>query len=259
MGIQTSSGPDKKIVRSDDTVLSEGQIIRQAEAIGLITPGTEEVEGPESGSIKLSAATVIANTCTKGAFSISAGSISETVTGFLPAIDAPPTPFLVSKYLSIKDGTYHIDIGNPLAGGLPSTMSGYKLTAHTGNIEINTAVKGSVILRSAVAPDPVTAGFGVILDAPRVLIGRAPPPNPVLPVGSPYALRPPAPGIVGGHAVLAEQLITFLGLFCALFDAHVHPATSQFSPTLITPTATAAGLLSAYAPTFTSKSVMIGF
>jgi len=141
----------------------------------------------------------------------------------------PSTPIDASLRVVATNGSVLFDVGNPLAGDLAKTLSGFKVNTHgVGNIELLAKELGLVMIDST-------------LPAASVWVGA----NTLSPKFEP--------------AVLGFKLISLLTQMMAMFDTHVHMIVVPVPgvPTMI-PMAPMTPVVAANLPFLISKKVMLG-
>ena len=218
-----------------DTKTVGQDYIRTASAIGLIAPSTDaetirtdpEQLGDKCLLLRGSAdITVFAgrNLSTQGLVA------KELITGFRPGLDVPPIPGITaSKETKVVNGTYRIDVGKPTDGGIPGFMSSFEVNTFAGDIVLNATPMGSVILQATgTSPLGKTMGNGIVLSAPRVMIG-SPPTGPTTPA------TPMAPVYMGFTPVIFEQLMIYLQALHMYIDTHIHadPVSGVTGPPVV--------------------------
>lgn len=107
--------------------------------------------------------------------------------------DVLNVPGAAAMKTTVANGSWVIDIGNPLSGDVGSPLSGFDLSAFLGDLSLSTKL-GKISLRSTI-PDSILLG------------GQVP----------------------VGHAVIFEMLASFLTQLGTLLDTHIH--TTVVGPT----------------------------
>lgn len=127
-------------------------------------------------------------------------------------------PLNVAVNMSVLNGSYFLELGNPLAGASPAAMAGFTVAVNNGDITLGQN------------PDPLalpatkaTVSLNTLLPNSVALGGTA----------SPLSNNP-----AFMHAVMFEPLMSFLAVMMALFDSHIHippiigPPVTLMSPSL---------------------------
>jgi len=71
----------------------------------------------------------------------------ETITGGNPLV---AVPLQTARKTRVVNGTWEIDIGNPLSGANPAALAGFKLTTFSGDINLAVKVLGNIALSTLV-------------------------------------------------------------------------------------------------------------
>lgn len=158
------------------------------------------------------------------------GNRYETVTGGSP-LEAIPLNVAVETH--VLNGSYHLEMGNPLKGSNPAAMAGMTWAVNNGDI-----VLGQNPDPLAVPAIKATASLNTLLPNSVGLGGTA----------NPLSTNPAL-----FHAVKYEPLVTLLMTMMALYDVHTHvPPVGGIPIALMTPA------LSALLTSFMSVRVVIG-
>jgi hypothetical protein len=117
------------------------------------------------------------------------GNVLETVTGGNPLTAIPKQ---VARKTKVVNGTWQIDIGNPLDGANPTALAGYALSTFNGDITMAVKVLGNVLLSTLLGNATLTTKAGMAqlataagianVDGTTVLLGplAVAPANPVV-------------------------------------------------------------------------------
>ncbi len=112
------------------------------------------------------------------------------------------TPANIAVDMQVLNGSYFLELGNPLAGGVPTAMAGFTVAVNNGDITLGQN------------PDLLALPA---LNATVSLNTKLP--NSVA-LGGTTSLLSTNPAIM--HAVMGEPLLMYLSAMMALFDTHVH-------------------------------------
>ena len=156
-----------------------------------------------------------------------AGNQEVTISGG-SAIKAKPSNIAVNA--QVLNGSYFMELGNPLAGASPLAKAGFTVAVNNGTVTLGENPE-------LLAPPSTLAEVNLNTRNPRsVALG-----------GTVGISKNPA--IFG--AVLYEPLLALIQAMMAIHDVHVHPPVSP-TPMLMTP------VLSSLLPTIRSQRVVIG-
>jgi len=198
-----------EIIRGNDTKEIGGAYARKATTVSRSAgSGIQDQSGTK-------------HSISTGDFSVTASHTStETVSGYRVEKDVTPTPGQVrGKKIEVVNGNFELDVGNPTSAvgslGYPASYPSIKLDVHTGDVLATINQAGSFVV-NAVTGVPSTLGkaatFGIVLNAPRVLLG-----------GVPGGLIPTGPG---DPACKYNMLLAYLNQLHLLLDAHTHPSSA---------------------------------
>jgi hypothetical protein len=183
----------------------------------------EEIEGPvtkilsstKTEKISESKSVIVGHNDTRTVNNhqiLSVGGRQEiTVTG-ASALKASPLSIAVDE--KILNGSYIVDVGNPLNGSTPAACAGYRVFVHNGEIlfgadpALLSPPKAAYVSLNTLLPNSI--GLGCVADTKN-----------------PGASSNPAVF----HAALAEPLITLITTLIGLLDGHTHNVTAVGSPT----------------------------
>lgn len=111
-------------------------------------------------------------------------------------------PSNIAVDMQVLNGSYFLELGNPLAGGSPAAKAGFTVAVNNGDITLG---QNPDLL--ALPATNATVSLNTML------------PNSVA-LGGTTSLLSKNPALM--HAVMGEPLMTYLAAMMALFDSHVH-------------------------------------
>jgi hypothetical protein len=153
------------------------------------------------------------------------------------AVTAKPSN--VAVYQHILNGSYNIDIGNPIDGASPAAMAGYNLFVHNGEVTIGQD------------PNPLAGPTLRALISLNTLL-----PNSVALGGT---ANPATTNPAMFHACIFEAFASLMSLMITLLDNHMHPTKWGMSGPAFSPLAGGfATALSPLVPNVQSIRVLIG-
>ena len=225
--------PDGKVTlvgaKGIDMVAGDGAQSQQEYAAGLVTKiigkALRNVEGAVTEIVSSNRTTTVSETDSLTAghnHEVAAnnhqilnvgGNQYNTITGGSP-LEA--TPLNVAVETQVLNGSYHLELGNPLKGANPAAMAGMTLAVNNGDIVLGQN------------PDPLS------VPATRATVSM----NTLLPnsVGLGGTANPLSSNPATFHAVKYENLATMLMAMMAIFDTHTHvPPVGGIPAALMTP------------------------
>jgi len=163
------------------------------------------------------------------------GNRSETITGGDPLL---ADPLNKAVDISVLNGSYFLDIGNPTAGASPSALAGYNVFVHNGEITLGENP-------SPLSPPVSLANVNLNTTRPNsIALGGT--------VG-------PGASMAVQHAMLFEPWSSMMATLISLLDTHTHATTGGPSGPAMAPAV--GGFSSALAstiPNIASIRVLIG-
>jgi len=140
-GIDLTSGADR-----NDSVLGNREVFVQRDDTQLIQgEQTQAVQGNRTTTVSNSDTHAVGNdlveTIVRNRTESIGGEHQETVTGGNPAVANPAN---IARKTNILNGSWAIDIGNPLSMASPAALAKFLLNTYTGNIEMGVKVAGNV-------------------------------------------------------------------------------------------------------------------
>lgn len=180
-------GSEKKTVLGDASRMVEGA--RRAEISGsdIRTIGTDDAASIANDQVT------------------NVGGRRKTIVSGGNALKANPTNFAVEE--SVVNGSYMLDIGNPLSGGNPAAMAGFNVAVYNGEVTLGAN-------KSPLAPAPTKCFVNLNTLTPNsVALGGTIGPGPTMAVLS---------------AMMFEPWATLMGTLITLLDAHTH--TTAWGP-----------------------------
>lgn len=158
------------------------------------------------------------------------GNQYTTITGGSP-LEATPANIAIEEH--VLNGSYHLELGNPLKGSNPAAMAGMTVAVNNGHIVLGQN------------PDPLAIPAALATVSLNTLLPNS--------VGLGGTANPLSSNPALFHATKYEPLVTLLMTMMAVFDAHTHvPPIGGIPVALMTPT------LSPMLPTIMSARVVIG-
>lgn len=147
----------------EETILGDRKVsITGSDAKTIDGNQTRTVVGNRDANTSGSETRVIGNDLTESAIrhlTESVGGVhTETITGGNPLTALPGD---VARETRVVNGSWEVDIGNPLSGANPAALAGFKLHTFSGDITMGVQVLGNVALSTLLGNASLTTNAGI--------------------------------------------------------------------------------------------------
>jgi hypothetical protein len=235
--INAGKSPSYEEVGSDVHRKYKGQVNEEIDG-----PVSKKLSSTKTETISESKSVVIGHNDTRTVNNhqiLSVGGRQETTITGDSALTANPLSIAVDA--KVLNGSYVMDVGNPLSGSTPAAKAGYRVFVHNGEVLLGAnpdplaATTAAFVSLNTMVPNSI--GLGCIADPTNPFAGSSP---------------------MIYHAMLFEPFSSMFTTLIALLDSHVHTtAWGPSGPAMAPSPAAFSSALSSLLPTL--MSVRVGY